>query len=285
MAAAKPPCSWGHVNYLEFIVMNKSQLSLIAAALAVLTSGPAQASTVTLSNITATWYDGNPSANVTYFNNPTATPGTPAQARWGVAQGAGQSGYDFTLAAQPLVFSVPPSPSPNQVLGTFTHLNNPISAGTSITDIKLKITADVLVNGSLTVPKTFNYDFDHWETPNGDNPCADGGTNGVGINLSGCADRVIANWSAVSDSFTVGTDIYTLNVIGFSLTPDGSNPFSSFWTAERADNVAYLLANVALTSDVQVPEPGSIALVGLALTGLAAVRRAKPAKPCQRCDG
>ncbi len=258
--------------------MIKKNGLLVAATLVALASGAAQANTVALSNIEALWYDGTPAANVTYLNNPSTIT---ASARWGVpAGGAGPSGYDFKIATQPLTFVVPPSPAPNQVLGTFTHLNQPINAGSSITGIKLSIGADVVINGAAFVRKTFNYNFDHWETPNADNPCADGGTVGIGVNVNGCADRVIAHWSSVSDSFTVGTDTYTLNVVGFSLTPNGLNPFTSFWTAEQNNNVAYLLANVALTSDVQnAPEPGSMALVGLALAGMGLVRSAKFSKP------
>ncbi len=32
------------------------------------------------------------------------------------------------------------------------------------------------------------FEVGHWETPNGDAICADGGANGVGINDKGCAD-------------------------------------------------------------------------------------------------
>ena len=112
-------------------------------------------------------------------------------------------------------------------------------------------------------------------------PCADGGIQGVGVNLNGCADRVIANWLADSEDFTIGTDVYTLNVKGFSLDAAGTNPFTSFWTAEGAKNDAYLLANVSLRSEAGggpsgVPEPGSLALIGIALTGLAVTRSARP---------
>lgn len=253
--------------------MNNRHLVLIATAIAAVATGAAQANTVVLSNITATWYDGSPVGNVTYAGNGTTAP----QARWGT--GAQQSGYDFIVEAQTFSFSVPPSPTPNQVLGEFTHLNYPIDAGTSITDIKLKITADVVINGGGALAKIFNYDFDHFETDNGANPCANGGANGSGVNGAGCADRVKANWSSTSQDFLVGPDVYTLNVMGFSLTRDGLNPFTEFWTAENNHNHAYLLANVALRSEVEnVPEPGSIALIGMALAGLVAVRRMKPAK-------
>ena len=108
--------------------MTTPKVSLLAAVLASALSGNASANAISLSNITAEWYDGNPVANVSYVNNPSTVT---ASARWGV--GAAQSGYDFTIAAQPINFTVPPSPSPAQQIGEFTHLNFPIASGTSIT--------------------------------------------------------------------------------------------------------------------------------------------------------
>lgn len=245
--------------------MNTHQVSLLATVLASALSASASANVISLSNITAEWYDGNPAANVSYLNNPSAVT---ASARWGV--GTAQSGYDFTIASQPINFNVPPSPSPVQQIGEFTHLNFPISSGTSITGIKLRLSADIAVNGSPMGSRMFDYGFDHWETGNADSPCADGGTVGVGVDVNGCADRVTANWLSTSDDFVVGSDIYTVNVTGFSLDPSGSDPFTSFWTAENEHNHAYLLANVALRRDVEpIPEPGTLGLLGLGLLGFA----------------
>ena len=252
--------------------MKLKSLALTATvAAAALTAGLAQAATVSLTNILATWYGGAPAANVTYSGNASAAP----QASWGVpASGAGQSGYKFVVDNDPLNFLVPPSPSLTQVIGTFTHLNNPIAAGTSITGVNLRITADVAVDGNPVAGGNveFNTNFTHSETSNGAVPCADGGVNGVGVNVNGCADLVMANFSPLSESFLIGADLYTLKVLGFSLTADGLNPFTSFWTTEVADNYAFLLANVERTI---VPEPGSLALLGLGLMGLVTLRRGK----------
>ena len=233
--------------------------SVAAAASFLFASVGAQAATVTLTNIFGTWFDPNPAAVIT-SNTGAGTAST--QVRWDA------SGYDFVAAASASAV-VPPSPSASFVIGDFSHVNFPVFS--AISEIKLKITADIDVDGSNVGNRSFVFRFLHDETPNGDDPCAYGGANGVGVNVNGCADRVQVEFTDASDSFLIGSDLYTVNIFGFNA---GGSVVSDFLTAERATNTAQLLANVTLRRDVTgVPVPGTWALAGLALAVVAVQRR------------
>ena len=261
---------------------------LLTTALALLPAA-AYADTVAFNMIGAQWYAGTPSANVTYINN--AAGSTFPQAYWGGntpsnGNSNGDSGYTFTSpAVQPVVAALPPFPSADFTLGTFQHINFPIPTSTAITGINLAVTADVLITPSSgpAVDEgnlTFRFHFDHNETPNGDPSnhseiCPDGGHNGVGDNVNGCADHVQVSALDTTDSFLVNGDTYTVNIIGFE---QGNVLTPSFWTEEGAVNTADLVANVNLFSAVVtggVPELSTwtYSLIGFGMLGMLGFKR------------
>jgi hypothetical protein len=140
---------------------------------------------------------------------------------------------------------------------------------------------------------TFKINFE--ETPNGADPCADGGTSGLGVNINECADIFVIDQNALNFPF-----FYDLDGAGgplqnqqyyisfFELT-SGLNPLPSaactaagvtspcigFRTPEGADTT-FQFAALITTRPVSVPEPGALAMMGLGLglMGLMLRRRA-----------
>jgi hypothetical protein len=245
--------------------------TLAGIALFAVSAAPASAATVEFNNVTGTWFNSAGGSNVNYAGNGSGN----AKVRWGDDLGQGQSGYNFLGSAFGPVVVSPPGSSGVFTIGTFEHVNFPIASGTAITGISLAFSADVIVNGTNLGQRTFNYNFSHWETPNGSNPCADGGAQGVGINVNGCADRVTMNFNSSSETFMIGSDVYTLNLAGFLV---GGNPATQFWTKEDGVNTAYIQGKVDLYSvAVGVPEPATWAMMifGFGAAGVAIRRRRK----------
>lgn len=205
-----------------------------------------------------------------------------ASVRWGIPwnnRGV-RSGYDFDGVDD----GTPQLPETDFVLGTFTHLNRVIANGTSITAARLQVSFRVRINDltnglSRLVDAQSTFDFLHWETPNDARPCADGGANGAGVNVNGCADRVTPVLNpAFSDTFRLGRAVYTLDITGF-------DKGDAFWTTEDAANRSRLFGRFTASPDltegesgeppapIPLPAAGWLMLAGLAGLGAAARRR------------
>ena len=248
--------------------MRIKTLKIVAAgaAAAAALAASAHAVMVTVSPMSASWENVVGVGPVSVDNTNASAPSM----RWGTpATGSGQSGYDFSLAGAPVTVDVPPN-SGAFSLGTFAHINQPIFAGTGVlASATLALNAAIEIAGIPQGVFSFDFDFLHNETPNGADPCADGGANGMGVNDNGCADIVTVTTSSLSENFIIDGLVYTINVLGFS-TDGGATISSMFRTRESAINLAEIYASVSVA---EVPVPGALPLLLSGLAGFAAMRR------------
>lgn len=236
------------------------KMRYLAAALLLLGAAPANAVDINIISVTGTWVDIDPNA----------LPGSSGlgtgSIRWGLPTNQPQSGYDFVGNA-PQTFAL----GSGATLGTFTHINNPINAGSSITGATLALSISFTAPDlGIVVAKVLNsqFIFQHNETSNvGGNNC--------------CPDIVTAFLNpAQTELFSFGGVDYAFGVTGFQVN---NQNFVSFSSPEGGTNNAFLRGTFADVTQFAVPGPAAGAgIPGLiaacaGLWGLARHRRRRQA--------
>ncbi len=247
-----------------------------AAAIAFGGVSAAVAATLDVSSVNGSWTglvsgpNQNPT-NVTGLGTNSVSWGTPhVSSRTGK-----QSGYSFVGAASGQIES-----DTDFDLGTFTHNNFVINAGTSIAGAGLGLVVNMVIGG-VNRAMTAAFNFDHDETLNrgeANGLCKNGGANSAGVNINGCADRVkILDNTGQQDAFEINGFLYILEITGFI---QNGQAFTEFWTTEDGVNEAILRARFTLVGAVDPidppPSPVPLPAAGwMVLTGLGALVAAR----------
>jgi len=219
------------------------KMRYLAAALLLLGAAPANAVDINIITVTGTWVDIDPNA----------LPGSSglgtSSIRWGQPTNQPQSGYDFAGNA-PQTFAL----GSGATLGTFTHINNPINAGSSITgatlNLSISFTAPDLFAGSKVLNSQFI--FSHNETSNITPPAGC------------CPDIVTAVLNpAQTQVFSFGGHDYAFGVTGFQVN---NVNFVQFSSPEGGTNQAFLRGTFADVTTFAVPGPAA----GAGIPGLIA---------------
>lgn len=251
---------------------------LAVAAAAAFSALPLEAATINVSSINSAWtgVSALTPATVSGSGSSILSWGTPSKKK------TGKSAYGFSGGRELMGVAASYDVDQPFVLGTFTHYNNPIRNGTSITQATLSLAMNLLVDGTdRAIKSTFR--LNHWETDNAGvrRICANGGRNKQGVNAKGCADQVkIENILDQTDEFQIGDAMYIMTITGFLV--DGVFA-TEFWTRENAKNTAQLLGKLQKIRDVAppppslpppaVPLPATAWLVLAGLGGLAGLKR------------
>jgi hypothetical protein len=233
--------------------MNLTKFSLfkLSTASAALVFGIApQAGAISLNLSSGSWNQPVGGSGIIY-----QTVGSENQVRWGTPfYGGGtslKSGLGFT-GVGPSTFGL------GEIfqVGQLRHFNNVVSFGTAASAVNLSLFLNF--DNPIATP-SFNLNLQIDETPNA-GTCAY-------FSITPCADKISISETSLSNQFSVAGINYTLQLLGFSLTPGGV-PINEFISQEGGTNQALLFAKVTAAEPETVPEPATVA--GTALWLLAA---------------
>ena len=130
-------------------------------------------------------------------------------------------------------------------LGQLTHFNWPITNAAS--GAKLRVSLH-FATPSISPDPTFDFDIAIDET---ENPffttCALSSCEYSPCATIPCPDRVSWSNSIPSQTFTIGSETYTLQMVGFKDSCPSGNLVTKLVTQETMDNKAYLVGKIVLT--------------------------------------
>ncbi|KQP49476.1 hypothetical protein ASF44_02465 [Pseudorhodoferax sp. Leaf274] len=197
---------------------------------------------------------------------------------WGVTGGTvGQNRSGLRISNTPSA-GVLATDGASQLANTYTHINNGNLGNNSVSLLKTQINAQLQLrpkdSGLPFASFASDYTINFAETPNTPGSC-------VVVSAVACDDIFVLsgalNESFVYDGFEYFVSFFAAPTLT-SLAPAvcaaaGAGPNCVGFTTEefRSTSVNF---NLAITSRaIEIPEPGSVALLGLGLIGVAAVRR------------